>query len=91
MKQRKYMTIKEKREYMINHEGEMPLNFNPNLIIKKHKIGYTRTLIGGGDSSFFAQVKNGESVLYGSGNHSSFGQAQKPKSKVLSIFRKRGI
>ena len=90
MKNKKYMTIKEKREYMLNHDGEMPLNFDLNLELKKHRIGYTTTLISGGDSSFFTQVKKGSKVLYGSGEHSSFGQVgnNKKKSKVLSIFRK---
>ena len=91
MKQRKYMTIKERREYMLNHDGEMPLTWDLNLKPKKNKIGYTRTLISGGDSSFFAQVKNGSSVLIGSGEHSSFKEVEKPKSKILSIFKKRGI
>lgn len=91
MKQRKYMTIKERREYMLNHDGEMPLTWKPDLNPKKHRIGYTSTLISGGDYSFFAQVKKGSKVLYGSGEHSSFGQVRKPKSKVLSIFRKNGI
>ena len=38
MKQRKYMTIKERREYMLNHDGEMPLTWDLNLKPKKYKI-----------------------------------------------------
>ena len=89
MKQIRYMTIKEKREYLLEHD-EMPLTFNPNIKLKKHKRGYVSTLITGGDSSLIVQVKKGTRLLIGSGEHASFVKIgnNKPKSKILSIFRK---
>ena len=89
MKQKRYMTIKEKREYLLEH-NELPLTWNPNLKLKKYRIGYISTLISGGDSSLIVKVKKGTRLLIGSGEHSSFVQIgnNKPKSKILSKFKK---
>ena len=88
---KKYMTIKERKEYMLNHDGEMPISFNTNLRLKnKNSKKYVSTLITSGDSSLIVKAKKGTRMMFGSGEYSSFGQVgnNKKKSKVLSIFKK---
>ena len=92
MKNNKYMTIKERREYMLNHDGEIPISFNPDIKLKnKSDRKYISTLVSGGDSSMIVKVKKGTRMLFGSGEHSSFGEVdnKKSKSKILTLFKNK--
>lgn len=84
-KDKKYLTIQERREYLISGKP-MPLSFNP--IIKDKKKSdrkYVSTLISGGDSSLIIKVKKGTRMLIGSGKHAFFATIGKNKSKVLKM------
>ena len=84
-KEKKYLTIQERREYLINGKP-MPLSFNP--IIKDKKKSdrkYVSTLISGGDSSLIIKVKKGTRMLVGSGEHATLNTIGKNKSKVLKL------
>lgn len=84
-KEKNYLTIEERREYLIN-EKPMPLSFNP--IIKDKKKSdrkYVSTLVSGGDSSLIIKVKKGTRMLVGSGEHATFTTIGKIKSKVLKL------
>ena len=48
------MSIKEKRDFMLKHEGLMPIGFVP---FQKRPRRGTRIMVGGGDSSYFTYVK----------------------------------
>ena len=84
-KDKKYLTIQERREYLISGKP-MPLSFNP--IIKDKKKSdrkYVSTLISGGDSSLIVKVKKGTRMLIGSGEHATLDTIGKNKSKVLKL------
>jgi len=82
-KEKKYLTIQERREYLINGKP-MPLSFNPIINDKKKSDRkYVSTLVSGGDSSLIVKVKKGTRMLVGSGEHATFTTIGKIKSKVL--------
>ena len=84
-KEKNYLTIQERREYLINGKP-MPLSFNP-IIKDKKKSGrkYVSTLVSGGDSSLIVKVKKGTRMLVGSGEHATFTTIGKIKAKVLKF------
>ena len=84
-KEKKYLTIQERREYLINGKP-MPLSFNP-IIKDKKKSGrkYVSTLVSGGDSSLIVKLKKGTRMLIGSGEHATLNTIGKNKSKVLKL------
>ena len=84
-KEKNYLTIQERREYLINGKP-MPLSFNP-IINDKKKSGrkYVSTLVSGGDSSLIVKVKKGTRMLVGSGEHATFTTIGKIESKVLKL------
>lgn len=91
---KRYMTIKERREYMLTHENEIPISFDPRECLnpkKKSDRKYVTTLVSGGDSSLIVKVKKGTRMLFG-GSESPFfgivGEKKDIKKKVLSLFRK---
>jgi len=94
MKAKKYMTIKEKKEYLINGEA-LPISFDPNECLnpkKKNDKKYVTTLVTSGDDSLIIKVKKGTRMLIGSGEHASFGririEKKRNKLKILSLFKK---